>query len=124
MRWLRKRRCRWTGPPAHHAAKIFLSPATCPYNHAMPFDVREFPGAPPSDWAARPASRRLIAGWLFGIDGMVLVMIPLGGAPGLTVSGLSITEWDPLIGGMPPLSDAEWHRLFALYQQIPQYHLV
>jgi cytochrome c oxidase assembly protein subunit 15 len=66
----------------------------------------------------------LVAIWLFSIAGMVLVMIALGGLTRLTGSGLSIMEWDPLMGILPPLSDAEWHRLFALYRQIPQYHLV
>ena len=51
-------------------------------------------------------------------------MIVLGGVTRLTGSGLSIMEWAPLMGALPPMSDAEWQRLFALYQQIPQYDLV
>ena len=51
-------------------------------------------------------------------------MIGLGGATRLTGSGLSIMEWAPFRGTLPPLSDAEWQRLFGLYQQIPQYALV
>jgi len=90
----------------------------------MPFDVRDFPGAPPGAWAAKPAGRRLVAVWLFTIAGMVLVMVALGGLTRLTGSGLSILEWAPLLGTLPPLSDAEWQRLYSLYQQIPQYHLV
>jgi cytochrome c oxidase assembly protein subunit 15 len=90
----------------------------------MPFDVREFPGAPPGDWAARRANRHLIAGWLLAVAGMLLVMIALGGLTRLTGSGLSIMEWDPLMGILPPLSAADWQHLFALYKQIPQYHLV
>ena len=62
--------------------------------------------------------------WLLGICFMLLVMISLGGATRLTGSGLSIMEWAPLMGALPPLSDAEWHRLYGLYQQIPQYALV
>ncbi len=50
-------------------------------------------------------------------------MIALGGATRLTGSGLSIMEWAPLSGVIPPLSHAEWEHLFALYQQIPQYRL-
>jgi cytochrome c oxidase assembly protein subunit 15 len=90
----------------------------------MPFDVREFPGAPPEDRAAGGRSRRLVATWLFAIAGMVLVMIVLGGVTRLTGSGLSIMEWAPLAGTLPPMSDAEWQRLYHLYQQIPQYSLV
>ena len=59
--------------------------------------------------------------WLFGVAGMVLVMIVLGGVTRLTGSGLSIMEWAPVSGALPPLSDAEWQRLYRLYQQIPQY---
>jgi len=55
---------------------------------------------------------------------MLIVMVSLGGATRLTGSGLSIMEWAPLMGALPPMSDAEWRRLYALYQQIPQYNLV
>lgn len=90
----------------------------------MPFDATDFPGATPRERSARPGSRRLVAGWLFGVNAMLLVMIALGGATRLTGSGLSIMEWAPLDGVAPPWSDAEWQRLFALYQQIPQYGLL
>ena len=87
----------------------------------MPFDP--VPSAPPDSPATRRAHRR-VAVWLFGLCAMVLVMVTLGGATRLTGSGLSIMEWDPILGALPPWSDAEWHRLFALYQRIPQYALV
>ncbi len=90
----------------------------------MPFDVRDFPGAPPEDRAASGRSRRLVAVWLFGVAFMVLVMIVLGGVTRLTGSGLSIMEWAPLAGALPPMNHAEWERLYHLYQQIPQYALV
>ena len=90
----------------------------------MPFDVRDFPGAPNEDRAAGRHNRRLVAAWLFAICGMILVMIALGGATRLTGSGLSIMEWAPLKGALPPWSEQEWRRLFALYQQIPQYELL
>ena len=90
----------------------------------MPFDVRDFPDASAHDHAASRPGRLMVARWLFVIAGMILVMIALGGATRLTGSGLSIMEWAPLMGTLPPLSEAEWHRLFGLYQQIPQYHLV
>ena len=90
----------------------------------MPFDDRDFPGALPEDRAATRRARRLVAGWLFMVAGMILVMIVLGGITRLTGSGLSIMEWAPLRGVLPPMNDAEWQRLFQLYQQIPQYALV
>ena len=86
----------------------------------MPFD----PLAPPPRPPLRRPELRPVAVWLFRLCGMVLVMVTLGGATRLTGSGLSIMEWAPLMGALPPLSDAEWHRLYALYQQIPQYELV
>ena len=89
----------------------------------MPFDVRDFSGAVPQDRAAG-RRRRLIAGWLFMLCGMILGMITLGGATRLTGSGLSIMEWAPLQGALPPWSDAEWQRLFELYKSIPQYALL
>ncbi len=80
----------------------------------MPFDVR---GAP-------PASLSPVARWLLLVAAMVWVMVALGGATRLTGSGLSIMEWAPLSGSLPPLSEAEWQRLFALYRTIPQYQLL
>ncbi len=76
-------------------------------------------GGMSSDPSARP-----VAFWLFTVAGMILVMIVLGGVTRLTGSGLSIMEWAPLLGALPPMTDAEWQRLFALYQKIPQYDLV
>jgi cytochrome c oxidase assembly protein subunit 15 len=90
----------------------------------MPFDDRDFPNLPKGERAISPRSRRLVAIWLYCIAGMILVMTALGGATRLTGSGLSIMEWAPIMGAIPPLSETEWHRLYGLYQQIPQYHLV
>jgi len=89
----------------------------------MPFDVRDFSGAPPGERAASSRNRRLVASWLFTICGMILLMVVLGGVTRLTGSGLSIMEWAPLSGILPPLNHAEWEKLFALYKQIPQYRL-
>ncbi len=88
----------------------------------MPFDIQEFETAT-SDPATR-RNRLMVAGWLFAMCAMILVMIVLGGATRLTGSGLSIMEWAPLSGALPPLSQSEWERLYKLYQQIPQYALV
>ena len=49
-------------------------------------------------------------------------MVLVGGATRLTESGLSITEWQPVMGALPPLSEAQWLTEFHRYQQIPQYH--
>ncbi len=62
--------------------------------------------------------------WLFIVSGLVLAMIVVGGATRLTDSGLSITEWLPLLGAIPPLTDTDWQIAFEKYQQIPEYHLV
>lgn len=90
----------------------------------MPFDVHAFPRASRLDRAATGQSRRLVATWLFTVAAMIAVMIVLGGVTRLTGSGLSIMEWAPLMGTLPPLTEAEWQRLFGLYQRIPQYGLV
>ncbi|MCQ8241978.1 COX15/CtaA family protein [Acetobacteraceae bacterium KSS12] len=55
---------------------------------------------------------------------MLLGMIALGGATRLTGSGLSIMEWQPIMGALPPLSHADWEEKFALYKQIPQYRIL
>ncbi len=83
----------------------------------MPFDDRLIA-------ETDPRARRRVALWLFALCGMLLVMIGLGGATRLTGSGLSIMEWAPILGALPPLSEAEWQRLYGLYQQIPQYELI
>jgi heme a synthase len=59
--------------------------------------------------------------WLLAVAGLVLLMIGVGGATRLTGSGLSITEWKPLIGAIPPLTDADWAIEFGKYKLIPQY---
>ncbi len=61
---------------------------------------------------------------MLGVCGMLIVMIGLGGATRLSGSGLSIMEWAPLMGSLPPWSETEWQRLFGLYKAIPQYALV
>lgn len=62
--------------------------------------------------------------WLFGVAGLVALMVALGGATRLTESGLSITEWQPIMGAIPPLSAADWADAFEKYKQIPEYKLV
>jgi cytochrome c oxidase assembly protein subunit 15 len=67
---------------------------------------------------------RPVAIWLFAVAALVFAMVVVGGATRLTGSGLSITEWKPIMGVIPPLSDAAWADAFAKYQKIPQYQLV
>jgi cytochrome c oxidase assembly protein subunit 15 len=90
----------------------------------MPFDVREFANTPPGEKAASGRNRQYVAVWLFGVAGMILVMVVLGGVTRLTGSGLSIMEWAPISGVLPPLNNADWQHLFDLYKQIPQYALI
>lgn len=68
--------------------------------------------------------RRALRLWLWALAAMVLVMVVVGGATRLTGSGLSITEWRPVTGSVPPLSEAAWQSEFDKYRQIPQYQLV
>jgi len=62
-----------------------------------------------------------IANWLMAVAGLVFLMVVVGGITRLTESGLSITEWNPIRGAIPPLSDAEWRHAFALYRQTPEF---
>ncbi len=66
-------------------------------------------------------SRRAVGWWLIVIALMIAAMVAIGGLTRLTGSGLSITEWDPVMGAIPPLSQAEWLDAFHKYQRIPQY---
>jgi cytochrome c oxidase assembly protein subunit 15 len=69
-------------------------------------------------------ARSGVRAWLIVLFVMVAVMIAVGGLTRLTDSGLSITEWRPVTGALPPLSEADWQAEFTKYQQIPQYELV
>jgi cytochrome c oxidase assembly protein subunit 15 len=78
----------------------------------------------PMNDASTEAARRQIAIWLFGVSGLIFLMVIVGGLTRLTESGLSITEWKPVVGALPPLSHAAWADAFTRYQQIPQYELM
>lgn len=62
--------------------------------------------------------------WLFIVAGLIFAMILVGGATRLTGSGLSITEWQPILGAIPPLSEAAWLEAFEKYKEIPQYQRI
>ncbi len=65
--------------------------------------------------------RRAIRLWLYAVAALVLAMVLVGGATRLTESGLSITEWQPVMGTLPPLDAAQWQAEFEKYRAIPQY---
>lgn len=68
-----------------------------------------------------PKQRKAILSWLYIGMFMTIVQILLGGITRLTGSGLSITEWKPIMGALPPMSEAEWQKAFEGYQEIGQY---
>ena len=65
-----------------------------------------------------PARPLALARWLFAVAALVVLMIAVGGITRLTESGLSITEWKPVTGAIPPLTEAQWLAEFRAYQQI------
>ena len=69
----------------------------------------------------RGGARGAIRVWLFILFALVFVMIAVGGLTRLTDSGLSITEWKPFTGAMPPLNEADWQSEFAKYQEIDEF---
>ncbi|MCZ7675632.1 MAG: COX15/CtaA family protein [Roseovarius sp.] len=74
--------------------------------------------------SGRRGARGAVRVWLIVLFVLVMVMIAVGGLTRLTDSGLSITEWRPVTGALPPMTEADWQDEFAKYQSIPQYELV
>jgi cytochrome c oxidase assembly protein subunit 15 len=70
------------------------------------------------------SDRRRVAYWLLTCAALVFAIVVVGGITRLTRSGLSIVEWQPLIGVLPPLSEAHWQELFAKYRETPEFRLV
>jgi heme a synthase len=70
------------------------------------------------------SQKNFLFNWLISCAFLIYVMIILGGVTRLTHSGLSMVDWEPLIGIIPPLSAADWNELFLKYQQYPEYKLV
>jgi heme a synthase len=66
----------------------------------------------------------MVRAWLVFVALMVFAMVIVGGATRLTDSGLSITEWQPLLGVIPPLNEADWQAALEKYRQIPEYQLI
>ncbi|MDQ4420471.1 COX15/CtaA family protein [Sphingobium sp. DEHP117] len=76
---------------------------------------------PAASLTARP---RALARWLFVIAALIVLMVVVGGITRLTESGLSITEWKPVTGAIPPLNEAQWAEEFARYRNSSQYVLM
>jgi heme a synthase len=70
------------------------------------------------------AHNRAVAAWLLACCALVFAMVVVGGVTRLTHSGLSIVEWQPIVGALPPLNEAGWQETFGKYQQTPEYRLV
>ena len=70
---------------------------------------------------AHPSEHRAVRGWLLSIAALIALMVLVGGATRLTESGLSIVEWKPVTGALPPLGEAQWRQAFEGYKTIPQY---
>jgi heme a synthase len=73
------------------------------------------------DGGVAAGMRRPVAVWLFACCTLIFLMIVVGGVTRLTHSGLSIVEWQPIVGALPPLSDADWAALFRKYQATPEF---
>ena len=69
-------------------------------------------------------SRQQVATWLLLCCVMLFTLVVVGGITRLTHSGLSIVEWQPLVGTLPPLSEQAWQETFQKYQQTPEYQKV
>ncbi|HYS51435.1 MAG TPA: COX15/CtaA family protein, partial [Burkholderiales bacterium] len=67
---------------------------------------------------------RTVAAWLLVCCALVFAMVVVGGVTRLTHSGLSIVEWQPIVGALPPLDEAGWQEAFGKYKQTPEYRLV
>src|SRR5476651_129694 len=71
--------------------------------------------------AAMHTAPTSLRNWLIVVAGMIFFMIVLGALTRLTESGLSIVEWKPVTGVLPPMTDGAWQSAFEKYQEIPQY---
>jgi len=92
-------------------------PASTSDTHAPRLSV------PPADWRTGLSDwqRRILRTWFWTIGAMTLAIVVVGGITRLTHSGLSIVDWQPLMGAIPPMNDAEWTEVFDRYRQYPEY---
>ena len=77
--------------------------------------------SPPAQSVDRMLRPLAIANWLLFVAGLVFVMVVVGGITRLTESGLSITQWNPVSGAIPPLTQEQWEHAFNLYKATPEY---
>jgi heme a synthase len=78
----------------------------------------------PAALTARHPRSLAIANWLLFVAALVFLMVVVGGITRLTESGLSITEWQPVRGAIPPLTNEQWQHAFDLYKQTPEYRQI
>jgi len=95
--------------------------AGCPHRRAESQPQESQPPMVPVESSGRPLS---IARWLLAVAALVVAIVVVGGITRLTESGVSITEWKPVTGAIPPLSEGQWQAEFAAYQHTPQYVLI
>ena len=87
----------------------------------MSFDARHHRGFEDIVESMDPSGRKPLAIWLFACCALVFIMVVVGGVTRLTHSGLSMVEWKPLVGAIPPLSQNDWEEVFRNYQATPEY---
>src|SRR6478672_7267037 len=87
---------------------------------ASPFSAASNPG----DSRSSSRSQKGVAWWLLACCALVFAMVVVGGVTRLTHSGLSIVEWQPIVGTIPPLDDAAWQESFRKYQETPEFRQV
>jgi cytochrome c oxidase assembly protein subunit 15 len=80
--------------------------------------------SPPAQSVERHSRPLAIANWLIAVAGLVFLMVVIGGITRLTESGLSITEWNPIRGAIPPLTHEQWQQAFDLYKATPEYQQI
>jgi len=108
VRWIARK---WRGLPQIAACESAAVRATDPAMHGTTHSVS-------------PASPLALVRWLWVVAVMIVAIVVVGGITRLTESGVSITEWQPVAGVLPPLTDAQWQAEFDAYRQTPQYVLV
>ncbi|WP_298289111.1 COX15/CtaA family protein [Novosphingobium sp.] len=91
---------------------------------ALSPDVRSGSQKSANRLADTRSNARALARWLFIVALMVVMIVAVGGITRLTESGVSITEWKPVTGTIPPITDAQWEAEFAAYRATPQYQLI
>lgn len=106
--------------PLQHSSNFFTS-AFAPSSLTAPSSTIPDSPAPTIDSQLPPLSGPAVTRWLFLSASLVFAIVVVGGVTRLTESGLSIVEWRPIAGTLPPLSHAEWQEEFEKYQTSPEF---